>query len=280
MFRIRRIKTKNYESWQKIFKSSSSSNSSSSNSKQTSQKLDKKIEENGENFFSYLFLTIPITAFGFGVWQIKRRSEKLEMIESLEERMNKEPVKLPLKIEDLEQFIKENEYRPFKVKGYFLNSKEVLLTTRFDITSEIKLPGGYLITPFVLSEDTNKIVLINRGFIPFTDFSESARAKFHINNQVELAGFLRSDEPKCRLSHLNKLPNEWHIRNIKELSQQLETEPIFLDQVKPFGLPSEPIPTQTQVDLKNDHLNYILTWFGLSLATFLVWLKFFSKILP
>ncbi|RNA44984.1 surfeit locus 1 [Brachionus plicatilis] len=274
------IRLNNLALSKQIRKLSSSSKSSRSNLNQKNPKSDQQKEESKGNFASYAFFTIPSSFFALGVWQIKRRNEKLNLIKSLEERMDMEPSSLPINIQDLDTFINENQYRPFRVKGYFLNSKEILLTTRFDVTSKSNLPGGYVITPFVLSEDTNKIILINRGFVPFTSFSESARSKFHIDNQVELAGFLRADEPKCQLSHLNKPPNEWHIRDLKEMSQELGTEPIFLDQVKPFGLPSEPTPTQTQVDVKNDHLSYIFTWFGLSLSTFFIWLKYFAKIIP
>lgn len=277
---LRRQRLASFHCIQQVFKLSISSKTRKLNLNQNDSQSEKKKEESGGNFASYLFFAIPATTFCLGCWQIKRRKEKINLIESLENRMNTEPVNLPIQIDNLEEFIEKNEYRPFKVKGHFLNSKEILLTIRFDVTSESKLPGGYLITPFVLSEDTSKIILINRGFIPFTDFSESSRSRFRIDDQVELAGFLRADELKCSLSHLNKPPNEWHIRNLKELSQQLGTEPIFLDQVKPFGLPSEPIPTQTQVDLKNDHLNYILTWFGLSFTSLFIWLKYFSKLLP
>lgn len=262
-----------------VCKLSISNEARESNLNENRSQSDKKNQQTGTNFASYFFLAIPATTFCLGFWQIKKRNDKKKLIMTLEDRMNTEPVSLPISINNLEEFIEKNEYKPFRVKGYFLNSKEILLTTRFDVTLESKLPGGYLITPFVLSEDTTKIILINRGFIPFTDFSESSRSRFRINDEVELAGFLRSDEPRCALSHQNKPPNEWHIRNLTEISQQLGTEPIFLDQVKPFGLPLEPIPTQTKVDLKNDHLNYIFTWFGLSFTSFFIWLKLFSKFL-
>ncbi|CAF0871163.1 unnamed protein product [Brachionus calyciflorus] len=243
-----------------------------------SSKLNLSEEKNSSNgnFSSYALLAIPIVTFGIGIWQIKRRNDKINLIESFKNRMKTDINELPEDIKDYDSFLKENEYKPFKVKGYFLNSNEILLTPRNDITSSIKLSGAYVITPFVLSNNLNKIILVNRGYVPYTYFSLASRLDTQTENEVELVGILRSNEPSCKFTPINKPPNEWHHRNIKEISEFLKTEPIFLDAVKTSKLP---IGGQTEVDLKNDHMSYILTWFGVSSVSIIVWLRLFAKAL-
>jgi hypothetical protein len=75
-------------------------------------------------------LSIPIFTFGLGVWQVKRREEKLKLIKFLEERTKAQPIELPLNQRDLEHLVDKHEYQPFKVKGKFLHSKEIILTIR------------------------------------------------------------------------------------------------------------------------------------------------------
>ncbi len=75
-------------------------------------------------------LSIPIFTFGLGVWQVKRREEKLKLIKFLEERTKAQPIELPTNQRDLETLTEKNEYQAFKVKGKFLHSKEIVLTIR------------------------------------------------------------------------------------------------------------------------------------------------------
>lgn len=42
---------------------------------------------------------MPIFTFGLGTWQIQRLQWKLDMIEQLENKLHKEPVRLPANIE-------------------------------------------------------------------------------------------------------------------------------------------------------------------------------------
>jgi surfeit locus 1 family protein len=75
-------------------------------------------------------LSIPILTFGLGVWQVKRREEKMKLIKFLEERTKAQPMELPTNPRDLATLLEKHEYQQFKVKGKFLHSKEILLTIR------------------------------------------------------------------------------------------------------------------------------------------------------
>lgn len=49
--------------------------------------------------FIYVLGLMPIFTFALGSWQIKRLQWKLDMIDQLENKLHKEPVRLPARIE-------------------------------------------------------------------------------------------------------------------------------------------------------------------------------------
>ena len=108
----------------------------------------------------------------------------------------------------------------------------------------------------------------------------------------------RSSERPIDDSHrqLNWSKNEpekniWRTRDVPEMAAALNTAPIFLDEVKSktfmphrielernvafvgTSVPGGPIGGQTNVQLRNEHTSYILTWFSLSAFTALMWLR-------
>lgn len=53
--------------------------------------------------------------------------------------------------------------------------------------------------------------------------------------------------------------------------------PIFLDATTDFDVPQGPIGGQTRISLRNEHLSYIFTWYGLSILTSFMWYSQFLK---
>lgn len=62
------------------------------------------------------------------------------------------------------------------------------------------------------------------------------------------------------------------------MSSKLGTLPVFIDADGTSTIPGGPIGGQTRVTLRNEHLSYIVTWYGLSLLTTYMWyLKYIKK---
>jgi cytochrome oxidase assembly protein ShyY1 len=55
------------------------------------------------------------------------------------------------------------------------------------------------------------------------------------------------------------------------------TQPVFLDMVETENKLEIPIGSQTIINLRNEHWNYILTWFGLSASTGYCWYRTYLK---
>jgi surfeit locus 1 family protein len=226
------------------------------------------------------FLAIPIFTFGLAMWQIKRRQWKIDLINYMEERTRSKPVELPTDPAALQTLVKDHEYRPFKVRGHFLHSREILLTIRHDQKGRMNLPGGYVITPFVLSNRADNLtILVNRGYVPYTHYMPSKRPEAQVEGEVELIGLLRDDEITSTFTPINKPPEEWHFRNITEMALALGTAPIFIDTVDSTPIiKGGPLPGQTAINLRNEHMSYILTWFTLSGLTSFMWWRRFAHI--
>jgi surfeit locus 1 family protein len=160
-------------------------------------------------------------------------------------------------------------------KNYF--SKQ-----RPDLTGTVNLPGGYVITPFVLDDREGKdslTILVNRGYVPYTHYSPTKRAHAQIDRQVELVGLLRKNEVAGTFTPVNNPPDEWHFRDINQMAYELNTAPIFLDAVYDTTIKGGPIGGQTNINLKNDHMTYLITWFSLSVLTSALWWQRYSRIL-
>ncbi|XP_072931060.1 surfeit locus protein 1 isoform X1 [Epargyreus clarus] len=248
-----------------------------------------KNKEPGE-VIKWVLLMIPVTSFGLGCWQVYRLQWKLELIDILHAKTNANPIDMPQDFKELETM----EYRPVKVHGEFLHDKEILIGPRAFIENQSALPRsgslmsdpkknqGYLvITPFKLSE-TGEVILVNRGWIPQGLRPKEKRQESMVKGDVELTGVVRLTESRSQFMPKN-IPEKgtWFYRDLDQMSSYLGCSPVWLDA---RGIPDPPegwpIPNQTRVTLRNEHLSYLTTWFLLSGFTGLMWHRYFIRKLP
>ena len=110
----------------------------------------------------FLLPSILITAtFAFlvslGFWQLERADEK-RGIEASIKLANTGSVEL---IKD-EEVLENKEYYEVRLQGHYLNDKQFI----YDNQIVDQASGYYVLTPFALNEQS-KVVLINRGFLPW-----------------------------------------------------------------------------------------------------------------
>ncbi|XP_039618481.1 surfeit locus protein 1 isoform X1 [Polypterus senegalus] len=236
-------------------------------------------------FLKWLLLLIPITAFGLGTWQVQRRKWKLKLIEELQKRTCVEPVDLPLDPMEL----KALEYRRVKVRGRFDHSKELYVMPRSQVDPERESrdagrimssgdSGANVITPFYCS-DLGVTILVNRGFVPRKKVKPETREKGQIADEVELVGIVRLTEMRKPFVPQNDIEgNHWHYRDLEAMARVTGTEPIFIDADFGSTVPGGPIGGQTRVTLRNEHMQYIITWYGLCAASSYLWyMKFIRR---
>ncbi|PNJ45241.1 SURF1 isoform 2 [Pongo abelii] len=240
-----------------------------------------------DSFLQWVLLLIPVTAFGLGTWQVQRRKWKLNLIAELESRVLAEPVPLPADPMEL----KNLEYRPVKVRGCFDHSKELYMMPRTmvdpvrearegGLISSSTQSGAYVVTPFHCT-DLGITILVNRGFVPRKKVNPETRQKGQIEGEVDLIGMVRLTETRQPFVPKNNPErNHWHYRDLEAMARITGAEPIFIDANFQSTVPGGPIGGQTRVTLRNEHLQYIVTWYGLSAATSYLWFKKFLRGTP
>lgn len=237
----------------------------------------------GQSFFKYIFLVVPATTFGLGVWQYNRRDWKIKKIKELEFKVKQSPTQ-PLQEPDCEQ----EEYSRIRVKGTFDNTREIFIGPRSlldtaggtsgGIISSGEKVGWHVIAPFIT--ESGQSILVNRGWVPRSRLDPDLRKDGQINGPVEIVGILRFNEETSPFTPPNKVEtNSWFSRDINALAAKLNTKQVFLDldaeSSRYAADRGGPVGGQTRISLRNEHVQYMLTWWGISLATLFLWSKRF-----
>lgn len=241
-------------------------------------------EKGEDSFLKWFLLLIPATTFGLGTWQVKRRQWKMQLIEELRSLTSAEPIPLPsdpLEMNDL-------EYRRVKVRGHFDHSKEMYILPRSPVDPEKEAreagtlsssgeSGANVITPFYCT-DLGITILVNRGYVPKRKIRPETRMKGQVNDDIEVVGVVRLTEVRKPFVPQNDVErNHWHYRDLEAMSRVTGAEPIFIDAGLESTIPGGPIGGQTRVTLRNEHMQYIMTWYGLCTATSYMWYAKFIK---
>ncbi|XP_035209651.1 surfeit locus protein 1-like [Stegodyphus dumicola] len=226
----------------------------------------------------FFLLSVPVATFCLGTWQVKRRTWKLNLIESVKKRREIEPVDLPDEMEKLS----EMEYRRVHVRGEFDHSKELYLGPRQLIATADGKSGGIfssrsqsgvlVITPFYVP-DKNITILVNRGWVPRNKMDPSTKKRrTGVTGEIDLVGTVRLPEKRPQFSPKHQ-PNSdfFFYRDVPKMTEITGAAPIFLDAET--TVPGGPIGGQTRITFRNEHLSYIITWYSLCAATTYMWYR-------
>ncbi|KAM8934301.1 surfeit locus protein 1 [Pelodytes ibericus] len=244
----------------------------------------KAPESSEDNALKWILLLIPVTTFGLGTWQVQRRNWKLKLIHEMKARVSAKPVPLPNDPAELRSL----EYCPVKVKGHFDHSKELHIEPRTLVDPQKEAresgrisssteSGAHIVTPFYCT-DLGVTILVNRGFVPRKKIKPETRLKGQVEGEIELVGIVRLTETRKPFVPQNDVPrNRWHYRDLDAMARVTGAEPILIDADLGSTVPGGPIGGQTRVTLRNEHMQYIVTWYGLCAATTYMWCRKFVQ---
>lgn len=110
---------------------------------------------------SLVFIIFFIFFIKLGFWQLDRADQKKIINMAFVERQNQPPIQLNK--ETIQMPIKDIIWHKVSMSGEFLNDKNIILDNQI-----VQEKAGFLIyTPFKIL-DSNKIILINRGWYPLS----------------------------------------------------------------------------------------------------------------
>ncbi|MBN8293179.1 SURF1 family protein [Rhodobacter sp. NTK016B] len=185
-----------------------------------------------------------------GFWQLNRLEWKLDLIERIETRIHNDPVLVPA-----DATPDDDRYLPVIVQGRYTGEYANVLSSQREAG-----PGVRIIA--VLETETGRRLLVDRGFV-----RESQRDAYVAQaDGVTVIGNL--DWPGDRDSFTpdpDEGRNLYFARDPLPIAEALDAEPLLIvareDSAAAPPLMTDPI---SGAALKNDHLEYALTWFMLA----------------
>jgi surfeit locus 1 family protein len=210
-------------------------------------------------FWPTLF-TVPalLVLIGLGSWQIERLQWKDQLVETFDARMAQEPVEAPAAVENVSQW----QYRRVQLSGVFQHNKEILMTGRTFEGSA----GFHVLTPLLLNDD--RIVIVNRGWVPEKLRGRNKRPETLIDGLVTIQGILREDKRRGSFVPDNEPKNDvWLYVDTNQMASHRDIVPVapyYVDAIRAPGPYVLPIGASTEIVVRNEHLQYAVTWFLLA----------------
>ena len=227
---------------------------------------------------SWLGLLAPaalalVVLVALGTWQIQRKAWKEQLIAALTDRLAAPPSALPSPGVWPSLDPARDEYRRVKFNAVFDHGKEALVYAAGSaLRPDISGPGYWVFTPAQLSD--GDFVIVDRGFVPEGRQDAATRGAGQIAGSVEIVGAMRWPEgrrwfsPKPDLAH-----NLWFSRDSPAIAAAKQVGPVapfYVEQESPAPPGGLPRPGKLAVGLRNEHLQYALTWYGLALVLVVV----------
>lgn len=188
---------------------------------------------------------------GLGTWQVQRLAWKQEILAGIDARLAEPPTAI-----DLAMTEDTDEYRRVTVTGQPTGEELHVLT------SGTAAGTGYrVISKFVT--ETGDAILVDQGLLPLDAKDAPAPTA-----PAEITGTILWPDDKNSSTPAPDLPkNIWFARNVPDMAAHLDTAEIMIvaSQATPPDARVTPLPIQSAT-IKNDHLEYAITWFLLALV--------------
>jgi cytochrome oxidase assembly protein ShyY1 len=230
------------------------------------------------------FTAIMIAIFvGLGIWQLERRAEKHALIAALEARVSAAPVPLPPPSQWHSLNPTNDEFRGVRFTATYAKLPDAMVYSAGSaVREDVSGPGTWAFLPARLA--SGETVVIDAGFIANTmqqrEIEDRAVSKLVTGDPVMLTGYLRFPEAAGLLTpaedHDKRL---WFTRDHLAMAKALgwgEVAPFYVDLETPVPENGIPKPGPLTPHLRDEHMQYAITWFALAAAlliAFVVWAR-------
>jgi len=239
-----------------------------------------------------VFTALMVLVFaGLGIWQLQRRAEKHALIAMLNERLAAAPAPLPPRSQWNALTPGRDEFRRIAFSATYAPLPDAMVYSAGSaVRNDVSGPGTWAFLPAQLA-DGNTIV-VNTGFVQNTmqDRAQQDRAvrRLITGDPVQFTGYIRFPESAGALTPSESVAKRlWFTRDHLAMSRVLgwveggkAVAPFYVDLETPAPESGIPKPGPLSVHLKDDHLQYAVTWFTLAFAVviaFGVWWRTQSR---
>ncbi len=166
--------------------------------------------------------------------------------------------------------MEELEYQSTYINGYFENDKEMTLYS----VGPNGEPGYDLYTPFV--SDDGWIVIVNRGWVPEAIKEQQLRPETLVTGEHTVTGLLRHATEKLWYGPENEPENNnWYYGDLVGMAEAQDildaAYPMYLFAARAEGDNRFPVAGRTEINIVNNHFDYVLTWFGLAIVLLVIY---------
>ncbi|CAD6564585.1 MAG: surf-like protein [Cyphobasidiales sp. Tagirdzhanova-0007] len=212
---------------------------------------------------------------------IKRLRWKINLIQELDDKLSREPMRLPSKIDT--SAIPEFAYRKVETSGHFDHSREVLLGPKV----RDSVLGYQVVTPLVREENNpSSTILVNRGHVSREKKNLRDRPESLLSGTQNIVGMLRDQEKRNAFSPVNSPEKrEYQFMDIAQMAAATGTQPVLVDEIfegnagemKQMITHGIPVGRAATIELRNQHATYAVTWYALSAATSVMLWRLFRR---
>jgi cytochrome oxidase assembly protein ShyY1 len=225
--------------------------------------------------FGLFTLAMLAVLLGLGSWQLQRRVAKHELIAALSERLAAAPAPLPQASGWNALTPARDEFRRVSFTATYAGLPDAMVySSGSAVREDVSGPGTWAFLPARLPD--GETVVVNAGFVQNTmqDRAQQDRAvrRLVTGQPVTLTGYLRFPEHPGVLTPA-EIPGKrlWFVRDHQAMARALGwgeggkgVAPFYIDLESPVPGSGIPRPGPLQVRLKDDHLQYAITWFTLA----------------
>jgi surfeit locus 1 family protein len=226
-----------------------------------------------------LFALMALATFvALGTWQVERKAWKEALISALERRVSAPPSSLPAQEQWSTLDPANDEFRRVTFSAAFVPGEEALVYASGSALRDDVSGPGYWVFAVARAPRVGTIV-VNRGFVPEGRQDPRSRAAGEPNGPSTMVGAMRWPEPLSSFSPTDRPEqNLWFVRDHRAIATAKgwgEVAPFFVELESPIPPGGLPHPAALKPTLRNEHLQYAITWYGLAIVVivmFAIWL--------
>ena len=203
-------------------------------------------------FFPILFgIAGCAVLIALGTWQVQRLAWKEDILANIDARLAQAPTAI-----DLTMTEDADEYRRVTVSGTPTGEELHVL-----VSGTAAGTGYRVVSKFVT--DAGDAILIDQGLLALDNKDAPV-----LTEPKDVTGtILWPDDKNSSTPDPDLAKNIWFARNVPDMAAHLDTAPIMVvvTQATPPDPRITPLPI-TSANIKNDHLEYAITWFLLAIV--------------
>lgn len=224
-----------------------------------------------------LAIIIMAVLLSLGTWQVNRLEWKQQLLADIDQKLLSPPLQFD-EVEKMDEADQNIDYQPVTVTGHFKHEGE-----RHFLATYNSYAGFFIYTPLEMSD--GRLVLINRGFVPYDLKDPGQRSEGQRDGLVSITGLARiklQDKPSYLMPDNDPVKNIFYWKNLELMA---ETSGLPKDRFVDFFIDANnapnpggfPIGGVTIIELPNNHMQYAFTWYGLAFAFLCVYITYMVR---